>query len=181
MTTDDQALSEILQALLEGSRARQCEAFEELAHDLTLQRGIECVAEGEPSSFWYAVLSPVHDVVQGLLATQGVNRPELVFIYEAYDFVERHFRQVFQAYEGPACCTDKARTVVRRLVRFYAAGEEVSFAAETVTYHHPKRVLRTHESAVAFLEGLHHLYYGRPERYLRALEAIALTAPADSD
>lgn len=126
-----------------------------------------------PNEFFYAVLYPWEKFISGFLkSTLNANR-DVEFIWEHSEFIDRHFKNLFEKYEGSACCADKSRTIVNRLLKYYSSGERIEFNYDSeYTYHLPKKIFKNHDHIVDFYEGLKSLLYGNPEKYIKALKAV---------
>jgi hypothetical protein len=62
---------------------------------------------------------------------------------------------------------------MRALMRFFTTGEPISFNYDQeYTFGLPKKVLKSHDSIVQYVNSLHHLYYGNSDHYLNALFSI---------
>ena len=120
--------------------------------------------------FYYGIIYPFEKFTSGLIKSEISPNRNVVFIYQKLRFVENHFRNLFETIEGSACCADKSRAIVKRLIEFYKNGTKIEFDYNgEYTFHLPKKIFKTHESIICFYEGLHSLYYGISEKYLTAL------------
>jgi hypothetical protein len=126
-----------------------------------------------PDEFFYAVLYPWDKFISGFLkSTLKANR-DVEFLFKHSQYIDRHFYNLFGKYEGSACSADKSRTIVNRLLKFYATGEKIEFDYEgEYTYHLPKKIFKSHDHIVNFYEGLKSLLYGNPQKYIEALKVV---------
>jgi hypothetical protein len=125
----------------------------------------------DPEAFHFALTYPIGRVVRALLKREFPNSEELCFIFAEQDYLRWHFRNLFQEYEGSSCCADKAGSVMRRLVRYFADGRPIEFdRASKYTYAFPTRILTTQEEILDAFHALHRLRRGdlRPAADLMA-------------
>lgn len=129
-----------------------------------------------PNEFFYAVLYPWEKFVSGFLKSNISSNRDIEFIWKHSEFIDRHFRNLFEKYEGSACCSDKSRTIVNGLLSYYTSGELIEFDYSTeFTYHLPERIFKSHDHIISLYEGLRSLLYGHPERYIKALKLVLPT------
>lgn len=128
-----------------------------------------------PREFFYAVLYQWDKFISGFLKSTLNANKDVVFIYKNSRYIDRHFQELFQKYEGSACSADKSRTIVNRLLKFYSTGSPIDFCYDgEYTYHLPKKIFKNHGQIISFYEGLKALLYGRPQKYIEVLSAICL-------
>lgn len=98
---------------------------------------------------------------------------KLEFLFLSADFVKINFQRYIEEIEGSACCADKSRTIVARLARYFATGEEIVFDySGEYTYHLPQQIFRHHSEIIDFFEGLRSFYYGNPDPYFEASKGL---------
>ena len=68
------------------------------------------------------------------------------FVLKHSQFIERHFEELIRRFEGFAC------------------------------YHLPTTIFKTHDEIIMFFDGIHSLYYGKHELYLKALSTVITNA-----
>ena len=128
---------------------------------------------GDMSGFYFALVYPLDETVDALLANEFPHSPELQFLFKEYSFVENHFLKVIEQREGPVCGFDKCQTVLAGLLDFLKTGKPLAYNFEQeYTFHLPRVVFRTHTEVVSYFDALHHLYYGRAEPFVRAWQAL---------
>ncbi len=73
-----------------------------------------------------------------------------------------------------ACCADKTRTIIKRLIDFYENGIRIEFDyTQEYTFHLPKIIFKIHEDIIEFYEGLKFLQNtGNPLKYLNAIKNL---------
>lgn len=135
--------------------------------------GSELTSFSDYEEFYFLVLYPFKNFLEGFLLTEVSDNRDVLFIMLNSQFIERHFNNTIEKEEGMPCCSDKSRTIMYKIIKFYTTGEKISFDFDgEYTYHIPKNVFTTHDQIILFYEGLKELYYGRNEKYLFALKFI---------
>jgi len=178
MSKIEEEIKAALGGILDMASREEAEAYASVASNKAVKNALEHALAGRYEEFDYELLHPFESVVDGLLATI-TQSSEAKFLIKHSGFVERHFEALIEKYEGSPCCADKSRTIIRSLIRFYLEGKHIQFNyAQEYSYHLPKRVFKTHDEIVGFAQGLHHLFYGKPDFYLKALQGIATTTGA---
>ena len=126
-----------------------------------------------PREFFFAVLYPWDNFIEGFVKSEISPNPDVVFIYRNSEFIDRHFCSLFEKIEGSAYSADKSRTIVKSLLDFYLNGNRIEFNYEgECTYHLPKKIFKDHDSIVSFYQGLKGLMYGRSVSYLQSLKEL---------
>lgn len=172
----NRAIGEVLDGLLHAARAEDEGLLRQVENDETIQRAIQSAKQYDWDAFRFTLVYPLERLVRAI-ASQVTQNPDAEFLLMHGDFVERHFRKLFETFEGRSCCADKARTVMAGLLRYYLDGTRVSFNYEQPhTFNLPAKIFRTHEDIVAFAGALQGLYYGQPAAYLQALRRIQQVA-----
>ena len=139
-----------------------------------VQKAREQLDKGDFRGFYFALLYPLSNMVDGLLTMQFPHNSKAQFLFRNSSFVENHLKKLFETYEGLYACADKARTVMRELLRFFMTGEEICFHYEgTYTYHLPNRVLTSHGEIVRYFNAVERLFYGQYEDYLTVMNGMA--------
>jgi len=124
-------------------------------------------------NFFYAVLYPWEKFIGGFLKYELKANGDVEFIFKHSQYIDRHFCNLFRDKEGGACCADKSRTIVNKLLEFYATGKKIEFDYEAeYTYHLPKNIFKNHDGIIEFYVGLKNLLYGSPQKYLEALRKV---------
>jgi hypothetical protein len=180
MTTPNSDVAEgilgILKGLASQHESETKTAYQTLSEDPALVTARNAAKSGNFGAFYHAVQYPVNNLLEGLLREELRDCHEVRFLFMQYRFLENHFKQVFVTYEGNGCSTDKARTLMRALLKFFSTGEEVHFNySQEHTFHLPKRVLTTHASAIGFFNALVGLHFGTPTAYLQELLKLSAT------
>lgn len=123
--------------------------------------------------FYLSVLYPFENFIDGFVRSKYSDNSHVAFLMANSQFVQCHFEEVLKNKEGFGCSADKSRTIIKRLIKFYSTGVPIEFNYEAKeTYHLPKSVFKTHDQIIEFYEGLKSLFYGKSEKYIRALHAL---------
>lgn len=167
---EQKALAGVLDGLLgamdQGSRAAALAMLDRPA----MERVKDALNRLDPDHFHLALGYPFERLIDGLLSLHGVTDPRAKFVFRHADFLDTHFKTLFDKLEGPACCADKSRWAVRALARSFISGQPIVIdLTQEYTYHLPSLTFTDHEQIVEFFDGLYRLYYGKPEPYLTAM------------
>jgi hypothetical protein len=174
-------IANVINGLLGAIDDQNKETFRALSDTPAIQEALEKVRTSDAEGFFFALLYPLENAIDGLLSSELPGNSKAQFLFSQGQFVERHFEKLFEKHEGSACCADKSRTIVRSLLRFLTTGKRIEFNYEAeYTYHLPRRIFRTHEEIVTFYDALLRLYYGRSEPYLEAMRQLDVTLAAST-
>lgn len=147
--------------------------YEALKDLPVFQEAVSAIENSDPDAFYFALIYPVSNVINGLLSMHMGGAKEAKFLFTHYNFVEGHFRTQLEQIEGHACVADKARTIIRHLVYTLVLGKKIEFDySQEYTFHLPKVLFKTQDENVEFFKSLMHLYYGNPDAYLKQLLAL---------
>jgi hypothetical protein len=105
--------------------------------------------------------------LEGLLLSKlsADDRTEFLFMHGS--FVEMHLERIIEEVEGRSAYVDKARHVLRRAASASALGIRINLGAdEPGAYWLPRKVFRTHEEIMPFVDALHSLYYGDADEFI---------------
>ena len=167
-------IKEVLNLMIDSIDKKKIELYNKLIDD-------ECFGKiGDYEEFYLGLIFPHEQFISGLIKCEISNNEDVEFILQNSQFIESHFEHWIKSIEGYGCCADKSRTILRRLIEFYKNGTEIEFdyTAE-YTFHLPKIIFKTHMNIIEFYEGLKHLYYGNPSKYLSSINSIiAIQKPA---
>ncbi|MEG1350510.1 MAG: hypothetical protein RSD49_21005 [Hafnia sp.] len=172
---DKDGLKNVLTSLFAGIDDGNKDAFEQVKHLEPIQKAGIAVQKFNPDKFYFALIYPLSNMVDGLLSTYTPSE-EAKFLFKHHGFVESHFEHHLGQIEGRACVADKTRTIIRHLCKALITGEVVEFDyTQEYTYHLPKKIFTQQAGNLAFFNSLVHLYYGNPQKYIQELQN--LTAP----
>lgn len=170
MTESSDILSEVLTSLLERISSGNQELYTALRKSPLLQEAWSLASRGQVEEFYFHLPYRLGQLVDGLLQSALPEKQEAHFILTQYGFLSSHIKGIVKQAEGLACCADKSRTILHRLLQYYLTGKEVVFDPnEKYTFGHPTAVLKTHAEIVEFFEALRSLYYGIPGPYLKVI------------
>lgn len=162
------------------------DSYESVASTPAVQKAVEGVRQDSLSSFYFSLIYPLSNMVDGLLAKELPLSRDAQFLFKHSEFVESHFLALIVKFEGSACSSDKSKTVLRRLLGYLKTGEEITFDyTQEYTYHLPKRVFTDHGEITRFFAALRQLYHGNSEQFIKTVHDIYIresplnTAPAE--
>jgi len=168
--TDKKAFTEALGGVLDALSKGNSEAFEAVENHAAVQKAIDLAKAGKFEEFYFALMYPFEQVMDSIAQRALPESRNAQFLMKHSEFVESHFVNLIEKYEGRACSADKSRTILSHLLAFFIKGKRIEFNyAQEYTYHLPKKIFTTHEEILGFFEGVQRLYYGRPDEYLKAL------------
>lgn len=180
MTANNDAFLSLIGGLLGEIARENRDAYEVIARSPAGKSALEAVESGDIQSFYFGFVRPMTQTVDGLLARALPHATRAHFLFRCSSFIESHLCSAFVRTEGRACSTDKARTVMRALLRFIVTGTPVAFDyGQQYTYHLPTLILATHDDIVAFYDALESLYYGNPAPYVKMLDHFQTAKPRD--
>lgn len=175
-----QALKQVLEGILQTT-AQGAEAPAAVPSE-TIRLATEAATALDPFRLNLLLMREAKQVRKELLLKQYPSNWDLLFLFEQEDFFRRHYRSLFEAYEGSCCCADKAGVVLKRIARFYGNGSPIKFDyGSPYAYAYPTKILTTQEDILAMQEGLAALYNGRPDSYLKQLERLSLVAKSNGE
>lgn len=119
---------------------------------------------------------PMNKVVFGMV-TAGTKKygltaaknSEVAFILTGYRFLLNQFGSIIERFEGMSCRTDKARTLVKIILKHVVTGDPLDLSGGSIR---PEVIFQDAESVTAFYRAVQCLYYGNPEPYLSVLSAM---------
>jgi hypothetical protein len=128
--------------------------------------------------FHFLLVYPFEKFLKGMIQnTFGGCYADIEFILLNSQFIERQFIELIRKIEGSACCADKSKSIMKRLIRFFETGEEITwdYNAE-FTYGMPKMIFTTHNEIITFYQSLVKLFYGDPTPYIKEYEKLSPAA-----
>lgn len=179
MTDKTQGIKTVLEALLKGGQAEGQLLYAQIYDEEIIQKARNAAQSGNPERFFFALGYQLQKVIDAVVEGEFPQNQNAQFLMANAHFIESHLDKIFTKFEGMACSHDKTKTVMKALLRFFTTEKRIEFNYDgEYTYHLPKKVLRDHDSIIAYFTGLHHLYYGNPDRYLVAMQGIIVQAAA---
>lgn len=138
-----------------------------------LSTGMDITDIQKFSDFYYKILYPHEKFITGLIKTEISDNNDILFIFKNSKIIESNFRYWIELKEGSACCADKSRTILNKIVDFYKNDTTIEFDySGEYTYHLPKIVFTTHESIIEFYLAIRGLVYGNPNNYLESIKNL---------
>jgi hypothetical protein len=126
-----------------------------------------------PSEFHTAIMYPFEKFIKGYISTEIKDNYDIKFIYLNYRYIENNFRYYIELFDGFACCTDKARTILKSILNYYLTSEEIKFNYDQeYTFHLPKKIFTNHNQIIDFYKGIQNLHLGNPKKYLETVKIL---------
>jgi len=160
-------IKEVLDLMSDSIKQEEIDLYNKLIDEKCFEK-IEDVNE-----FYLGLIYPFEKFISGLIKSEISKNEDVIFILKNSQYIENNFRYWIEKIEGMACCADKSRTILRRLLDFYKINERIDFDyTQEYTFHLPKVIFKTHESIIEFYEGVKSLKYGNPTKYLFSLKSL---------
>jgi hypothetical protein len=173
MSEQENAVKLVLDALFSGVAAKGKSAMEQVSEVPAVINARIAARSLSPETFYFSLPYELNQLVDAILEAELPGNGNAQFLMGHSSFVSNHLDSIFQKFEGSACSHDKTKTVMRALMRFFTTGEPISFNYDQeYTFGLPKKVLKSHDSIVQYINSLHHLYYGNSDHYLTAMFSI---------
>lgn len=140
-----------------------------------LERMREAFPMDDPEHFSLFVMHKINGVLEELItsACPNISRENLhkiVFLYQHYDFIEHHLIWLVESREGGCCWADKTRWLLRAYQKYLQDGEAPNMMIGEKCYWKPE--FGTGEQWIGYIDGIHRLYYGKPNEYLESLKSF---------
>ncbi|WP_327210848.1 hypothetical protein [Rhizobium leguminosarum] len=147
-------------------REEAVEAYQKVEEDPEISKAADALRLMDCIGFSDAArrrLKPIKGLLLSKLSAD--DRTEFLFMHAS--FVETHLERIIEEVEGSSAYVDKARHVLRRAASASALGIRVNLGADDPdAYWLPKKVFRTHEEIMSFVDALHSLYYGDADDFI---------------
>ncbi|MFK5949540.1 MAG: hypothetical protein QM500_12310 [Methylococcales bacterium] len=172
MSATEDSVKSVISGLVGAFEKDNQESYQSVSQHQEVVNAVAAAKEGEAGDFFMCLLYPFSGFIDGLLS-EVTNSHKAQFFLKHGEFVERHFNELINKYEGMPCCSDKSRVIMRALIAFHMNGKKIAFNYEQeYTYHLPKIIFKDHNQIVDFADALHSLYYGHSELYIKSLAEI---------
>ena len=163
---EKEKLKQVLTCMFKGIEGAKDDLYQSLKKKIQVQTD-------DAELFYFSLIYPFSKLITGMIRAEVSKDKDIEFIYVHSQFVERFFQVMIQKQEGMTCCADKSRTIIRRLVAWFKDGEPIKFNyKQKYTYHLPRKIFKTHKDIIEFYSGIKSLYYGQPEKYMKAMLRI---------
>lgn len=127
------------------------------------------------SKFHYYVVHQFDKKIDDILNEKVSKNKDVLFLMKHGKFVERHFTEIIRYVEGSACCVDKARTIVRELIKHYTNGNNIVFDYDAdYIYHLPSMFFTEHKNIIAFYKAIKSLFNGYSDDYITILSNLKI-------
>jgi hypothetical protein len=160
----EKTINNIIDDIITGTEAETLKKYPDLIDTL--------VKLGDPDDYDIGFL---YDIKKCLRCALKFKYPEvkninkLVFLYSNYCFVEHQILTFIEKTTGTSCSVDKARYVVRGLMKYFVTGEKISFEiTDEKQYWIP--IFWNIDEWLFFYDAIVDLYYGKPNKYLIILQ-----------
>ena len=162
-----ESINKALMGLVDFFHQEENEFYKELSKD------IKATEIENYEDFYRKLVRPAEKYWSGFIRTELSENKDMNFFLVNSSFIEQNFKHWIEKKEGMPCCSDKSRTIMKRLFNWFKDDKEIVFDKdEEYTYHHPKKVFTTHDEIISFYDALHYLYYGNPNQYLSILSKM---------
>ncbi|WP_315922859.1 hypothetical protein [Mesorhizobium sp. SP-1A] len=170
-------LSELIERITTEGWQNRAKLISIIIENSYIAASIEDLEKNRFEEFHEKIVRKSEDLIEGIVEHvfgEARENSDISFLIKQYDFVYHHLEQLFTKFEGHACCVDKTRTVLARLLLNKACGARIEFDYNGEwTYHIPKKILTSHDAVIEFFDAMINLYYGRHEKYLAMLIALS--------
>lgn len=174
---NEQAFKAVIDAMLNIHNDESEAAFKSVSYSPAFDIAREQINKRNTEDFYYLFLYPTGRPLQGFLESEMPGNHNAQFLFQHGEFIECHYRNLFERIEGSACCADKSRTIMRGLARFLLDGKEIVFDyTQEYTYHLPKKIFNNHKSIVDFFESIYALYYGKFDKFIFEIRNVIESA-----
>ncbi|HDR7922569.1 hypothetical protein [Bacillus paranthracis] len=129
----------------------------------------------DPSSFDSLINHELSEILEVCVLNlypelEGNSFYRMSFLYQHYQFIELHLENFIEQAEGSPCSTDKAKWIIENYRAFIISEEIPTFKVEKKDWWKPK--FGTGEQWMNLCDSLQGLYYGKPIKYLGAIQAL---------
>ena len=172
MRDGEEQLKNVMTGILSMVEDNNALSATELLKLDNVKKALKSAVDGDIEDFYFSVIYPMEGALDGVVQqVSGNNMVQFLLIHG--QFVERQFENIIKKYEGFSCCADKSRTIMNKLFLALLNDEEISFNYDSeYTYHLPKTVFKNHDDIIMFFNGVYALYWGKYEKYIKALNHI---------
>ena len=170
---NEQSFNAVIDGMLNIHNDEIKSAFKSVSSIPAFEIAREQINKRNTKNFYYLFLHPTERPLQGFLESEMPGNYRAQFLFQHGQFIEKHYKNLFQRIEGSFCCADKSRAIMRGLARFLLDGEEIVFDYnQEYTYHLPKKIFNNHKSIVDFFESIYALYYGQIDKFILEISNI---------
>lgn len=170
MKIDENDIKNVLNSLMDGFDRENLELYEKVMENQNLKRNVS-----DPEEFYFFLMYPYEKFLRGLITKEVSDNDNVIFILLNYNFIDRHFNNLFEKYEGSFGCADKSRTMIKHLIKFYKGDiQKIEFDYEQkYTYHLPQTIFLNHDEIINFYEALVSLKMGNGDKYVEIMNQIS--------
>lgn len=162
-------LENAVNCIIEKADKERYELYNEIVNK-SYTKDLENIKVGD---FYINFIYPFEEYLQTLLENKLKLNDKQKNLFMNAEFFDRHFTNLFQVYEGNACCADKSRTLLNKICQFLVTGDKIEFNYDQqYTYHLPKRILNNHDEILKAYEALNSLIYGEWGKYIEFINSL---------
>ncbi|MDU8350290.1 hypothetical protein RYA05_00050 [Pseudomonas syringae pv. actinidiae] len=171
----EKAIQAVLQGLYAASVEGDANAYNQVSELEAFKVAAQHVAAGDTERFYFSLTYPIESSISGMLEKLLPGNDRAQFLFSQSRFVESHLEKLFEKHEGAACSVDKAGKVMDLILKHLLSGEHFDLSNEVEkAYYIPKAILQNSAQAMQLFDGLYWLYYGMPDKYLKAVVEMGL-------
>lgn len=169
------AIKGVLEGLCAASASDDANAYHQVSHLESFQDAARHITAGDTEGFYFSLIYPIERSISGMLEDRLPGNHRAQFLFLQSSFIESHLEKLFVKHEGAACSVDKTGRVMDLILNHLISGEHSAFpTGEERAYYTPKKILLDSNQAMALFDGLYWLYYGMPDKYLKAVKEMGL-------
>lgn len=148
---------------------------------IDMAAALKSVRAGDLKRVQAELTEPARALVDQVLDQALPTRAKAQFLLKNADFVKAQLMEVFERFEGPSACVDKAEWVYGHLLRRFLshpAGKDGAVDLRGIAGTMPLRVLRTGPAMLEAFRSIERLYYGKAFDYMEWLSRVGRVVQA---
>lgn len=172
---DKNKMGEAIKAIASSFTSRsEAEANERIEEALKLLNESEYKIKG-PEDFDCFIGYKVQNCMGAIAKTlydsiNAKHRDKADFIFINYRFLECNIRELCTLREGPCCCADKSRYILKMYLKYSIDGEIPEFNENVEEYWMPN--FGDNEMWMKYCDSLYKFYYGYTEEYFKVYKSL---------
>ena len=164
------SIKSVIEAMFANVLEENTQVYKHVKDNENIKEAVSTVKDGDPEGFFYSLIYPLDNFIEGLLSHEIGANDKLQFLFMESQFIDIHFKHIIQVKEDWPCSADKSRSIIKRLAKWLLTGERIEFDYNAdVTYHLPKTVFTTHEDIEEFFMALYRLCYGNSRDFVELM------------
>lgn len=162
-------VSDILKALSAGETEKHSAISDVMRGSSVVSTALDRVLMGDYVALEFSISYPISQGIKALAGEKGLSDRSW-FLVENSRFFESQFSALFSKFEGRICCVDKARTIIRKLIKHFNTGAQIELDySQEYTFGLPGLILKDHDAILGMYLAIESLYFGNTDRYLTEL------------